>query len=227
MLKLSATSNPLYGENYPHITDRDDWDNLNFELYREVIESWPSNGLALLSNSREGNTHLRRPHLRMGRDVDGAVRDMIERFTNDHLVEIFRRAADKMPDVSDCYVVRNLGLPNNALVYLVEHRKGGHRTLLVFGGARLRGRLESRCARIADILGREARRPGQREAELQGMGPQGPPEPLSTLKSVTTASDAALNAREFYLNRQRDDLRYSQRVELERIQTELRRRAER
>ena len=50
--------------------------------------------------------------------------------------KIFAKAIkDKYPDIADCYRVRNLGLPNNALVFLIEHYNGLHRTMLVFGGA--------------------------------------------------------------------------------------------
>src|SRR3970040_425824 len=65
MPDTSRLSRPLYGENYMHQTDREDWDVMNRELFAEVIEGWPTNAIALISNTNLGNSDLRVPYMRL------------------------------------------------------------------------------------------------------------------------------------------------------------------
>jgi len=225
-------TNHLYGENYEHITDRDDWDQLNRELFEDIIEKWSANGVALISNAAGGKAPLEKLHVRTGPEVPRDVAGVIWGFTRDSFDAIFARAAERVPEVSDCYRIRNLGLPNNSLVFLIEHRDKARRTMLVFGGPRLRGQLERNLERVSELLG--GRRPpatapgGHRPAPAQGAATSvaagAVPAAFPTSSAVKAASTAALEAREDYLDARREGLDYPKRIELEKIQAELRRR---
>ncbi len=124
----------LYGENYQHISQRDDWDALNRELFSEVIGPWTTNGVAVISNLDWGDSPLEPPRMMVQTQLDPAMKRVLLEFRKEDFERIFELAAGKFPDVSDCYRVRNLGLPRNSLVFLVEHADGVRRTMLVFGG---------------------------------------------------------------------------------------------
>ena len=233
----------LYGENYQHQTHREDWDALNRELFAEVIEKWPINAVALISNSNLGSTSLSSPFIRLQPEVDPELRKRVIAFTNEYFQKIFELAKDKYPDVADCYRVRNLGLPNNALVYLIEHFNGQYRTMLVFGGTRLRGKLEQRLEVVNQILANEPLSPKKGEGEdgsadaaagaaaperTRAHKPEEPPGfTLTNMRSILTASEGQLVEREEWLEARVGNLDYRQRVELEKIQAELRRRSKR
>lgn len=232
MITRPRSMHSLYGENYQHQTNREDWDQLNRELFSEIIEKWPVNAVALISNTNLGQTQLASPFIRLQPDVDREIRSLVIGFTNDHFAKIFELAKDKYPDLADCYRVRNLGLPNNALVFLIEHYNGQHRTMLVFGGTRLKGKLEQRLDVVNQILANEPLTPKKRvesddEPEpRKPHGPEGPPGfTLTNMRSILSASENQLLEREEWLEARVGTLDYRQRVELEKIQAELRRRS--
>ena len=236
MLTRAKTSHGLYGENYNHQTNREDWDQLNRELFAEIIEKWPKNAIALISNTNLGNANLSSPFVRLQPEVERDVRSLVISFSNDQFAKLFELAKDKYPDVADCYSVRNLGLPNNALVFLIEHYNGLHRTMLVFGGERLKGKLEQRLDAVSQILANEPLIPGQPaggepEAAPRKSAPRGPQEPpgftLTNMRAIGNAGEDQLVAREQWLEERVGQLDYRQRVELEKIQAELRRRTKR
>jgi hypothetical protein len=177
--------------------------------------------------------------MRLQPEVDRELRKMVIAFTNEHFTKVFELAKDKYPDLADCYRVKKLGLPNNALVYLIEHYNGQHRTMLVFGGTRLKGKLEQRLEVVNQILANEpiTRRAdeatplpgsGTTPERHQGQRPEEPPGfTLTNMRSILTASEAALTEREGWLESKVGHLDYRQRVELEKIQAELRRRSKR
>jgi hypothetical protein len=227
----SRLNRPLYGENYLHQTDREDWDLVNRELYAEVIESWPTNAIALVSNTNLGNSDLRVPYMRLQPEVPVDVRKVVIAFSNEHFGKIFEMAKDKYPDICDCYRVRNLGLPNNALVYLIEHRARPWRSMLVFGGSRLKGRLEERLGVVNSILSNVPLKPepaAAKSGDAARPAHPGSHEPpgfsFTNMRSILNANDDQLLAREEWLEEQVGKLDYRQRVELEKIQAELRRR---
>ena len=228
-------SRPLYGENYMHQTDREDWDAMNRELFAEVIEGWPANAIALISNTNLGNSGLRAPYIRLQSEIPPEIRSLVTEFSNDHLRKIFELAQDKTPDVADCYKVRNLGLPNNALVYLIEHRTKPWRSMLVFGGERLKGKLEARLQVVNAILNNLPLKPDSAPAKPgaapDAADPAGSKEPpgfsFTNMRSISSADDDQLVAREEWLERKIGNLDYRERVEMEKIQAELRRRTKR
>jgi len=237
-------SRPLYGENYMHQTDREDWDLVNRELYAEVIEGWPTNALALISNTNLGNSDLRVPYMRIQPEIDPEIRKLITLFTNEHFAKIFEMAKDKYPDIADCYKVKNLGLPNNALVYLIEHRGKPYRSMLVFGGERLKGKLEARLEVVNSILSNVPLKPDAEKGTEPGKSgaagssartavpaASGTGEPpgfsFTNMRSILSAGEDQLMAREEWLEAKVGKLDYRERVELEKIQAELRRRTKR
>lgn len=241
-LPMVMRSKPLrlYGENYQHQTHREDWDQVNRELFAEVIEKWPVNAIALISNSNMGRSDLQAPFIRLQPEVDTELRKLVIAFSNDHFQKIFELAKDKYPDISDCYRVRNLGLPNNALVYLIEHFNGHPRTMLVFGGTRLRGKLEQRLEVVNHILSNlplAPRKPGEAEeapaaqvAHRRGHAHRDEEPPgftFTNMRSILNASESQLLEREEWLEMRVGQLDYRQRVELEKLQAELRRRSKR
>jgi len=226
---------PLYGENYMHQTDREDWDVMNRELFAEVIEGWPTNAIALISNTNLGDSDLRVPYMRLQPEVPAEIRALVTAFTNEHFGKIFELAQDKHPDVADCYKVRNLGLPNNALVYLIEHRAKPYRSMLVFGGERLKGKLEARLEVVNSILSNMPLKPDSTPAKPgespDSAAPAGSNEPpgfsFTNMRSISSAGDDQLVAREEWLEAKVGNLDYRERVEMEKIQAELRRRTKR
>ena len=235
MPDTSKLSRPLYGENYMHQTDREDWDVMNRELFAEVIAGWPTNAIALISNTNLGNSDLRVPYMRLQPEIPAEIRALVTEFTNEHFRKIFELAQDKHPDVADCYKVRNLGLPNNALVYLIEHRTKPYRSMLVFGGERLKGKLEARLEGVNSILSNEPLKPDATPAETGeaagAAAPAGSKEPpgfsFTNMRSILSADEDQLVAREEWLERKIGNLDYRERVEMEKIQAELRRRTKR
>jgi hypothetical protein len=207
-----------------------------------VIEKWPANAIALISNSNLGHMNLPSPYVRLQAAAEPEVRRAVLSFTIEDFARIFELAKDKYPDVADCYRVRNLGLPNNALVYLIEHYNGAPRTMLVFGGTRLKGKLEQKLRVVNDILSNEPL-PGKPSGKKDDEGPRpSGPEPrrpaprasqeppgftLTNMRSILNANDDQLLAREDWLEARVGQLDYRQRVELEKIQAELRRRTKR
>ena len=132
----------MYGENYTHLTDRDDWDALNRELFAQIVQRWPRNALALISNYHGGGFDPKNPYLRLSSELDGEFRDLFTGFRMEQFDKIFQLSESYKPDHTDCYRVKNLGLPNNCLAFLIEHRDGRRRSMLIFGGERLKGQLE-------------------------------------------------------------------------------------
>lgn len=231
MFGFGKKATALYGENYRHIADRDDWDAMNRELYAKVIEGWPSNGLAAITNSHGGQRGLPIPFLRIPAGLDPKIRAVFSGFRNKHFDKIFRLAGKRSPHFADCYQVKRLGLPDNSLVYLVEHRNGEDRTILVFGGERLRGKLEERLASVSEIVANSGRgaqaapEPAPAKAETADGDGEWARQPLPAKKLVAKAHDAHLEAREAWLEARIGELNYKQRVELTHIQGELKRRA--
>jgi hypothetical protein len=235
MPDTSKLSRPLYGENYMHQTDREDWDVVNRELFAEVIEGWPTNAIALISNTNLGNSDLRVPYMRLQPEISTEVRHLVIAFTNEHFGKIFEMAKDKYPDVADCYRVRNLGLPNNALVYLIEHHTKPYRSMLVFGGERLKGKLEARLEVVNSILSNmplkpdaTPAKPGEASKAPAAADSKEPPGfSFTNMRSILSADDDQLVAREEWLEGKIGKLDYRERVEMEKIQAELRRRTKR
>ncbi len=224
-----------YGERYLHESDRTDWDRLNAELYTQVIQDWV-NGVALISNTYEGRSDLAGPYVRLAPAIDPAIREELRGFTNTQFNRIFQLVERRKPAVADCFRVKRLGLPNKSLVYAVQHSRGPQRTLLVLGGERLKGRLEERLVRVNDILGRDSEPeppaapkaggdPVESAAAPSGESPGGEPPPLANPRVIAKETSEQLSRREEYLDDRRDTLAYNQRIELERIQDELRRRS--
>ena len=224
-----------YGERYLHESDRTDWDRVNAELYTQVIQDW-ANGVALISNTYDGRNDLVGPYVRLAPVIDPAIREELRGFTNAQFDRIFQLVERRKPAVADCFRVKKLGLPNKSLVYAVQHSQGPQRTLLVLGGERLKGRLEERLVRVNEILGRESE-PGPAAAPMadgdagepaaapSGASPGGEPPPLGSPRAVAKAASEQLSRREEYLDARRETLAYNQRIELERIQDELKRRS--
>jgi hypothetical protein len=218
-----------------HQTDREDWDIVNRELFAEVIEGWPANAIALISNTNLGDSDLRVPYMRLQPEIPAEIRQLVVAFTNDHFAKIFEMAKDKYPDVADCYRVKNLGLPNKALVYLIEHRTKPYRSMLVFGGERLKGKLEARLEVVNAILANEPLRPetaaaksGDTALPAPAPGSHEPPGfSFTNMRSILSSNDDQLVAREEWLEGKIGKLDYRERVEMEKIQAELRRRTKR
>ncbi len=231
---LFNSTRALYGENYRHDTARNDWDALNRELFNVVIEKWSSNGIALITNSLQDRCPLPTLHVRVRSGLAQDVAQVVVALRPAQFDEIFARAAQKRPDVSDCYTIRNLGLPDKSVVYLIEHQDKARRSLLVFGGTRLRGQLERRLQPVNEILDGTMSAPrhaapappaGTSDTSPKSEhGAQTPPT-YTTNKGLRAASDRDLVLREVYLDAHLASLDYRQRVELNKIKAEMLRRS--
>ena len=216
-----------YGENFTHLTSREDWDQLNRELFFSIVDRWRP-ALALLTNTAGRDAPLPIPRAMLRRDLDLPVEQLIKGLSPEHFQEIFTLAKKKQPDLSDCYRVTNLGLPDHALVYLIEHKDQTRRTMLVFGGERLKGDLEKNLTLVSEILNKTEEVPAQippAEAEKQlpakALETEKIPPSFSRKFAMRKASLDDLEARRDYLSERRNRLDYKQRVELQALLVEL------
>ena len=175
----------LYGANYPHLTQRTDWDALSDQLFDQVIQPFKS-GLAVLSFQGDLSSQI---SSRIKPSIPEELRDFIRQFSVEHFRNIFSLAAQQEPEVSDCYVTRNLGLPNNSLVFLIESQasknKEPARILLVFGSPYIKQDLDRHLGLVSQYL--KSSPAAQTESTLQ--------EPVSK-PSETTFMSTALSKRQ-------------------------------
>ncbi len=214
----------LYGSNYQHIAHRSDWDVLNRELFYEVIDKWPTNALALITNVRNHESTLDKPYVQMRTDRDPDIRALIGRMNNEQFNKIFELARTYRPERTDCYRLKNLGLPNNSLAFLVEHEGGDYRTILLFGGARVKGELEKRLEHAGRIISAKPRGRTADEAQAGRDAVANATAPFANDSAIREAAENALLAREEHLQPHVAQLEYRERVELAKIQQELKRR---
>lgn len=150
------------GYHYRHHTNRQDWENSLNEIFDEVVSDW-QNCLAVISNTTQNGVNDKigsvseRLTFRVKQGLDGSLQNAIRSLTAKEFNEIFAMEQRKKPDVSDCYMIKNMGLPNNSLVYLIEHTRSEKKTkkaILVFGGPYLKKDLNKRLEMVSSILKR-------------------------------------------------------------------------
>lgn len=213
-----------YGSNYQHIAARSDWDVLNRELFYEVMDKWPSNALALITNTRNHDSNLSRPYVQMRSDVDPDMGNVVNGLSSEQFNKIYQLAKKSKPENTDCFRVKNLGLPNNSLAFLIENSKGQYRTILVFGGQRIKGELEKRLELVTTILSAKARGKSAEQVQAAATASATATAAYSNDGAIREADTNDLIAREEFLEDKKDQLDYAKRVEFGKIQAELKKR---
>ncbi|MGK5092291.1 hypothetical protein WDW89_09820 [Deltaproteobacteria bacterium TL4] len=150
--KRSTSKGCLKG-NYQHSTSRDDWNEVLEELYDQVIVRW-KHGLAVISKTGEHGEISPNITFRIKGTLGLDLKSMIKQMSHSHFEKIFAMAQRQSPDISDCYGVKKLGLPNNCLVFLMEHAGDSNikRAMLVFSGPVLKKDLEKQLEKVNIIL---------------------------------------------------------------------------
>lgn len=145
-------------QNYYHETTRIDWEQMLDELFVQVIH--PSkNGVALISNTMRKDPNdlsgTATPNLsfRMDNQASASLKECIRQFDFQDFSNLFAHQAKMKPYLYDCYRVRNLGLPNNVLVYFVEFRE--KKAILLFAPPVIRGELMKRVEKISSVICKE------------------------------------------------------------------------
>ena len=227
MFGLFSKKSKLYGSKFQHITSRGDWDVMNRQIFGEVVEKW-NNGIALLTNNYGGQSNLPKPNVRIQPDLHDGVKQLIQALSNEQFNKIYHLARNAKPNNTDCYVIRNLGLPNNALVYLIEHTNHINRTMVVFGGERMRGKLEEKLSLVSKLLTSKGK--AKSAIKHERAAPAETANPADTNYgnnfAMKSATDKQLVRREEFLEAL-GNLDYSKRVELEKIRAELMQRSHR
>ncbi len=146
-----------YSYSYEHSTKRNDWENALEELLVEVV--CPARcGVAIISNTSKTSSddavgeNFGKLNFRIKNQLPPALSKQIRSLSTQQFAQIFA-AQDKLkPVIFDCYKMKNLGLPNNTLVYFIEqnHKKA----LVVFAPPILQRELIRLVQRISDILKR-------------------------------------------------------------------------
>ncbi|MBF0350723.1 MAG: hypothetical protein HQM11_06805 [SAR324 cluster bacterium] len=151
---------------FSHETSRQDWENLLNELFDLVVNSW-KNGLAVISNTTQkgmedptGTVTINLCY-RLKEGLDPVLKQVISQFNRSEFERIFILGSKNKPDLSDCYSLKNLGLPNNTLVYLITqaNSKSGERkkALLAFAGPCIKKDLEQKLLKATEIIGSSER----------------------------------------------------------------------
>ncbi|MBF0288402.1 MAG: hypothetical protein HQM14_11335 [SAR324 cluster bacterium] len=146
-----------YSSSYEHSTQRNDWENVLDELFIEVIHSARC-GVAIISNTTKTRSDdvvgesFGKLNFRIRNDLPDSLSEKIRSLGPKQFSKIFA-AQDKLkPVIFDCYKIKNLGLPNNTLVYFIE--KNNKRALLVFAPPILQRELVRLVQKISDVLKR-------------------------------------------------------------------------
>ncbi len=199
MSQSNLSVDQMYGQNYKHFTDREDWSLMINSLFYKVINPWPTNGLAVATNVYNDIPYPDKPFMRIRDGLEPVLRRSLRYFGRHHFDEIFESAQHIEPDISDCYKIRNLGLLNNSYAHLVEQTDKVRRAMLIFKGPWFEGDLEKRVGMVVDeILKIES-------SEVFELGLPQDYDPLLASKSIpnlrlaSRASIPHLVSREYFL----------------------------
>lgn len=119
-----------------HSTKRKDWEKVLDELFLQVIHA-SSNGLAVISNTARNGEQDIRGHVsskltfRIGNSVPNDLKDAIRQLNLQGMANMYAKRPKVAPNETDCYKLKNLGLPNNVLTYFIE-QPDNKKALVVF-----------------------------------------------------------------------------------------------
>ncbi len=155
MFGLFKKKKSLKSEVYSHTTQRKDWEKVLDELFIKVIH--PSqNGLAVISNTSKTNERdtvgnvTARLTLRIKEALPGNVKTSIRKVTLQQFAKMFALRSQHSPASYDCYKIKHVGLPNNALIYFIEQSK--RKAILVFSSPILQRELQHLAEATSEIL---------------------------------------------------------------------------
>ena len=138
-------------------TNRTDWDALVMELYTNVISGVPF-GIGIASKQKGLLGASLKLQLNQNFPIPPVTAYISKNFNVAKLDRIFQSAQGLEWDSRHGLYkvagdVKNMGLPRNTLVYPFENPSYKNmRAVLIFGGERLEGRLESQLQGAAEIL---------------------------------------------------------------------------
>ncbi len=185
---------------HEHTTEREDWENLMDELFSEVTGK-SRNGLAVVSNTvKQGSdskgTLIEKLSTRLKPNLDPEVHLMIHDLTRDNFNNIFQ-LAQKQRGI-DIYSIKNLGLPNNCLVFPVQSKVASKKkALLLFEGPFVQDRLVKTLKSIREILDHAIKRPVQKHDPV--LTPSGEIPPSISKRAIHKTDDEVIKARLTYL----------------------------
>ncbi|MBF0287103.1 MAG: hypothetical protein HQM14_04735 [SAR324 cluster bacterium] len=139
-----------------HATPRRDWEKVLDELFIKVVH-FSDNGLAVISNTaRTGEQDLygkvsSRLSFRIKDKLPAELKDSIRQFNLQQLAKMFAMRSQMESDEMDCYKIKNLGLPNNAVIYFIE-QPDSKKALVVLSAPIIKKHLTQLIESIDDIL---------------------------------------------------------------------------
>lgn len=184
-----------------HNTNRSDWDMVLDELFLEIVHQW-ANGLAVISQSGQAvsTSGFGGLKFRIKDRLDTRVKVAIKDLRRNEFDRIFNLVESETQSSMEFHAVKNLGLPNNSLVYTI-YGANDERALVVFGGTYRRSDLNKYQRKIETILARAPR--GAVAEVMQAKEPTNKkaPPPLS-VKLLPKAKEEHIKARLVWLEDQ-------------------------
>ncbi len=146
---------------FAHATRRKDWEKVLDELFLQVVHPSP-NGLVVISNTaRAGEQDLSgkvssRLSFRMKDKLPSELRDNIRQFNLQQMAKMFAMRSQLAAPEMDCYKIKKLGLPDNAMIYFIE-QPDNKKALVVLSSPIMKKELIRLVESIDHILGSEER----------------------------------------------------------------------
>lgn len=170
-------------QNYQHHTERTDWERLLDELFLQIIH--PSkNGVAIISNTckKDPSDAFGAISPKLGFRVDNstpaALQSQILNYDIQKFSSLFAYESKMRPYLYDCYKIRNVGLPNNALIYFIYYKQ--KKAILLFAPPIFQGELMRYVEKISNLL----KTPNaENETALPPIPKSFPPHQFSKVKS--------------------------------------------